>query len=232
MGCGASSSSSKRYAQEHEDHIGDQLNTPEPATVHMSSHSMHAAASKPGTEKETHEKKKIIKIDTTGDGRADIVKKDSHKSGKYDTLLQDTTGDGVFDTKCEDTTGDGKVNRVMKDTTGDGKADTVKQDTRGDGHVDYVLKDTTGDGRMDLVQIDTRGTGHFNVISKDTSGDGKHDHYEFDTTGNKKKDFVINVIAPEPVSETDEIKNKTSSGLLALKGQDKHQSERMPESLS
>mgnify|MGYP001169183431 FL=1 len=102
-------------------------------------------------------RRKAMMLDSTGDGRADL-------------LLLDSTGDGVPDQP---------VSSVAVDTTGDGRTDCLIADSNGDGRGDCLVLDTTGDGMPDTavagVLVDTDNDGQADVLLVDTTGDGVAD---------------------------------------------------------
>ena len=102
-------------------------------------------------------RRKATMIDTTGDGRADLLLLESKGDGVCNLPVSfvavDTTGDGTIDALIADSTGDGRGDCLVLDTSGDGVPDTavvgVLVDTDNDGQADVLLVDTTGDGVAD-----------------------------------------------------------------------------------
>jgi hypothetical protein len=64
-------------------------------------------------------------IETRGDDRVDLFKKDANGDGRTDVWVSDTDGDGKPDLYQFDTDGDGKVDVTMVDLDEDGTPDLI-----------------------------------------------------------------------------------------------------------
>lgn len=86
----------------------------------------------------------------------------SSASRSNDAVRLDTTGDGLANVIGIDTTGDGKIDSIVMDTTGDGAVDKVSSESAASR---VLLLDTSGDGVVDMVTVNPRSAGRRSTVA-------------------------------------------------------------------